>query len=467
MAGTSVGKSVEEILGGPLWTDELALAVLEHLQIGRLTLAELRLVHRFLLHLELRGKTLPQTKGEDLAGFGPLWRVEDLARALSVLAPEVAVLARPVLKELRSEKWQKEKAARKPVTRKSRRHLSLPQEDWPAAWRAALERLKARAEAGTGSRFAGYDGPIYAVSIVNSLAYGVGQLARSNRDLGLGDAVSVEAVDLLLRALKARGNRPNTKLLRTKELLIFAREFGTGEDVLNFLRQLKEGFRREAKLERTRKEEVLQEFPHTLGDIYLTAMNLLEQANEMPAHQDAAFHARMDSALIGLSCNAPLRCSDLHRLRIGREIVRDEQGWRLRLEQKKNQQRYHLLVWPEVAEMLDALLLDGRSPEALGQRLKELDGCYLFSWDGGSTPVDDLWPTKVWIRHFGVGEHYVRSLWCSYYAEEDPDNAWAASALVGHGSERTRQAYDVNVQLRKSISTVQSLIGRLVQQHVE
>ena len=464
MAGPAGSMSAEEILGSPLWSDELAFAALEHLQTGRLTLAQLRLLHRFLLHLGQDGKTLVQTGHQDLADFGPLWRVEGLARALSVLAPEVAVLTRPVIKELRAERWKREKAARKPVTRKSRRHLSLPEEDWPAAWRMALRALEVRAAEAEGEEMASDEGPVYAPSIVKSMANTTGQLAKSNRDLGLGDVVSVGAVDALLRSFRARGSRPNTKLSRTKELLIFARELGAGEDVLIFLRQLKEGFTRESRLKRTRKEEVLQAFPHTLGDIYLTAMDLLEQAGELPAHRDAAFHARIDAALIGLSCNAPLRCGDLHRLRIGREIIRDEQRWRLRLEQKKNRQSYGLPVWPEVAEMLDALVLDGRSPEALCQRLQELEGRFLFSWDGGLMAVDVQWPTKVWRRHFGIGEHYVRSLWCSHYAEEDPDNAWAASALVGQGSELTRRAYEVNVQRQKSMLTVQSLIQNLVQQ---
>ena len=467
MADASGSMSAEKILGNPLWTDELAFPAHEHLLAGRLSVVQLRLVHRFLVHLGQRGKTLLRTENHDIAEFGPLWRVERLAQALSIVAPEVAVLARPALKELRSEKWQKEKAARKSVTRKCRRHLSLPQEDWPAAWRIALRALEARAAVAEGEEIGLDDGPVYAASIVRSLTNTVGQLARSNRDYGIGDAISVGAVDALLRAFRARGSRPNTKLARTKELLIFATEISAGEDVLIFLRQLKEGFTRESRLKRTRKEEVLQEFPHTLGDIYLTAMDLLEQAGELPAHRDAAFHARMDSALIGLSCNAPLRCGDLHRLRIGREIVRDEQGWRLRLKQKKNQQNYGVPVWPEVAEMLDALVLDGQSPEALCRRLNEVDGRYLFSWDGGLTAVDDQWPSKVWRRHFGVGEHYVRSLWCSYYAEEDPDNAWAASALVGQRSELTRKVYEVNVLRQKSVSTIQSLIGLLAQQHPE
>ncbi|NIA70355.1 hypothetical protein HBA54_17250 [Pelagibius litoralis] len=456
--------SVEEVLGSPLWADELAFAALEHLQAGKLTLAQLRLLHRFLLHLEQRGKILVQTGHQDLADFGPLWRVEGLAKALSMLAPEVAALARPALKELRAEKWRKEKAVRKPVIRKSRRRLSLPPEAWPAAWRIALRTLEARAAEAKGDEIGHDDGPVYAISIVRSLTNIVGQLAKSNRDHGLGDVVSVGAVDVLLRSFRARETRPTTKLARTKELLVFAAELGAREDVLIFLRQLREGFEREAKLNRTRKEDVLLSFPYDLGDIYLKAMDLLAQAGETPAHQDAAFHARMDAALIGLSCNAPLRCGDLHRLRIGREIVRQEQSWRLRLEQKKNQQCYGVSAWPEVAEMLDALILDGRSPVALSQRLKELEGRYLFSWDGGLAAVDGQWPSKVWRRHFGVGEHYVRSLWCSYYAEEDPDNAWAASALVGHGSELTRQAYEVNVQRRKSMSTVQSLIQQLLPQ---
>jgi integrase len=227
------------------------------------------------------------------------------------------------------------------------------------------------------------------------------------------------------------------------------------------VRGLKNSFTLQASRTRKRKQERLLELDLRLGEIFVRAQELHGEGLASP-HTAAGRWQRMDAALIALSVNAPLRCGDLHRLRIGRDVVRGAEGWSLATRQAKTGHPYCIdRLWTEVGVILDTLVLDGHPETALAERLRTRDGMPLFTQDG-QTPADDQWPTKVWRRHFGIGAHIVRTLWASFYAENDPAQAWAASAMLGHSDPRSRKDYEVAVQRRKAACTGQGLMANLI-----
>ena len=457
-------QNVDAMVGSAHWPDELALDAAELHRAGAIAESEVRLVDMFLRHLRARGAAIAEVAAADFQTFGSLSQIERLVRALGKLDPALARAARPALCDLRSARWARRKPPEDaPDVRQTARTLSLPDDAWPAAWRRAVERLRRRAASVRTNVVAAEDGAVHSAHVVGNLANTVGQLAALHREHDLGDRISLETVDLFVDAMARRQLRPATKALRLKELTIFAREVGADCDVERYVKPLINAFARETDRTRSRKEQTLLQLGLSLGDIFERARELHRLAAEAPSHHDTALHARLDAALIGLSVNAPLRCGDLHRLRVGVELVRDAEGWRLAVEQRKTGQSYRLdRLWDEVGGFLDALVLDGRDASALRERLAVLDGCGLFSVDDGVTAVDVGWPTKVWRRHFGVGAHIVRSLWATYYAETDPTQAWMASALLGHRGACSRKAYEVEVRRTRAVAVTQAMIDGLL-----
>jgi len=342
--------------------------------------------------------------------------------------------------------------------------VSLSEAAWPRAWRRAVHRLRRRAGARQLNLVTGDEGEVVSPKVLRSLTNTVAEFARVAADADLGEAVSHPLIDRWLAGLEARGVRAVTKAIRLKEVRIFAAEIGADAAVVDYVRALAAAFAREANGHRSRKAATFFALDFGLGEVFERARTCRQRAAEIPPWRDEALHARLDAALLGLSVAAPLRCGDLHRLRIGRELDRTTEGWRLAIDQEKTGTIYELRrLWPEVGEMLDCLVLGGRDESHLWPRLGALSGRALFAWDDDhAEPVDDGWPTQVWRRHLGVGVHIVRSLWATHYAEEAPAESWAASDLLGHRSGRAREAYEIRVRRQRGAVRTQELIEGLL-----
>jgi hypothetical protein len=75
----------------------------------------------------------------------------------------------------------------------------------------------------------------------------------------------------------------------------------------------------------------------------------------------------------------------------------------------------------------------------------------IFSQDLGKTDCCELWPTKVWTRHFGIGAHIVRSLWHQMMFESEDDEQYVALALCGQGNGRTGMEYIMKGNRRRAV----------------
>jgi len=457
---------VTRLLDGVHWPDGFALAAFAAVSDGRLDPPAVRRLDEFLRHVAARGSDPATPTASDWRTWGSLSQIERTCRALGAVAPAATQTARPVLRELRSAKWRQRQSApsRRSAAGPARR-VSFPETAWPRAWRRAVHRLRRRTTARQRNLVTADAGEVVSPKVLRSLTNTVAELARVAADADLGDAVSHELIDRWIAGLDARGVRAVTKAIRLKEVRIFAAEIGADPAVVDYVRGLAAAFAQEANRHRSRKEATVLALDAGLGEVFERARTCRQRAAEIPPWRDAALHARLDAALLGLSVNAPLRCGDLHRLRIGRELERTTEGWRLAIDQEKTGAPYEMRrLWPEVGEMLDCLVLGGRDELHLWPRLEALSGRALFAWDDNhAEPVDDGWPTKVWRRHLGVGAHTVRSLWATHYAEEAPAESWATSDLLGHGSGRTREAYEVRVRRQRGVGRTQELIEGLLE----
>ena len=455
-----------EHLEGPHWPDGLALNAFAALADGRLDGPGLRRADRFLHHVALRNGDPSAPTAEDWRAWGSCSRIEKTCRVLEEIGPETTHAARPVLRELRRAKWRQAHPRRSGAAAGPARRVSLPETEWPRAWRRAVRRLRRGATARQRNIVSPDAGEVVSPKVLANLVNTVAELARVAADADLGEDISHALIDRWIARLDDRGVRDVTKAIRLKEIRVFAGELGADATVVEEVRRLATAFAQEANRHRTRKERRFLALDFGVGEVFERARACRLRAAEIPPWREEAVHARLDAALLGLSVNAPLRCGDLHRVRIGHELERTSEGWRFAIRQEKTGDSYEMRrLWPEVGEMLDAVVLGGRDETHLWTRLNVLEGRALFAWDDDHTePVDEGWPTKVWRRHVGVGIHMVRSLWATHYADENPHESWAASDLLGHGSGRTREAYEVRVRRDRAVAQTQDLIEGLLKE---
>jgi len=449
---------VETLLANRHWRREAAETAFIAWREGRLDDEQLRLLDRWLAFRAARGITTPTI--EDFLAFGPLEMLEALGRALAHLQPAGVTALRLAKRRLRSERWQRAKATMSAsMSTPPRRRVAVETAELPLAWRRQLDRLHEAAAARDDDIVSLDETPAYAGAVLRSIEHTLAALARSAGNAGLPVELSVETINALLAELEARGRRPATKAARCKELHVFGLVTGADRAVLDRAREARNAFARQAARTRKRKEIWLQQHDVTIGDVFARAEDLAAEARELPAGGTQALRRRMDAALLALALNAPLRCGDLHGVVLGRTLVRDAEGWRLALATRKTGLRYesdHL--WPEVGDILDAYLLDGAPAEQLRRRVAARDGTPFFSFDDGTTGVAIRWPSQVWRRHFGTGEHIVRTLWHQLCYLTEPDKVWMALALCGQASERTAQEYRLKAGRRAVCSRAQSLV---------
>jgi hypothetical protein len=451
--------SAERLLAGAHWPDDWASAAFALARDGRADQAQLRLVDAWLRFRAASGSAVPAT--EDFLAWGGLANLKRLEAALGVLG------LRDAKRRLRAEQWRREKAAQPLPARSRQRAASVDADALPRAWQRALREMRLAASERDDDVVALDARRVYAPRSIDRMEHTLCQLALESCRVGLEPAISPPCVDALVRALAARGRRAATKAARCKELVLFGLWIEAEPAALDHARCRRADFERQAGGQRKRKDEWLLTHDLHVGDVYLHAQRLAAQADALPPQQDRTLHRRLEAAAIGLSVNAPLRIGDLHRLVVGQDVVRDAEGWRLATRTRKTGAMYDAgRLWPEVEAMLDTLILDGHPPGDFWRRLEARDGTPLFSLDDGRTGVAVEWPSRVWRRHFGIGEHIIRSLWHMVCHLEEPESAWAALAQCGQRSGRTAQHYLVRVgrrlAARKGQRMLQGVRARLL-----
>lgn len=97
-------------------------------------------------------------------------------------------------------------------------------------------------------------------------------------------------------------------------------------------------------------------------------------------------------------------------------------------------------IWPEICEILDEWILDGRPDRLIHVRYQELVGRNWLTLDD-SAPYRNL-PTELTNAAIGVPSHDLRTLAADYMRRHDPARAADVIAThLGHGTRKAGEAY--------------------------
>lgn len=410
---------------------------------GRPDAAQHRLLANWDAHLSTRGAIQPGK--EDFLGFGSLSTLERLRDALNRYRPGEVGAIRLALRQKRSERWRKTHP--EPETKENRKprvsaRLSMAEADLPRAWRRALREMRTSRSTLDRGLLDVEDRIPPSATVIRNLASTLRVFGPVCADHGFPVEVTSETIDLYRAARHAEGNVSVSIASRLKELLTFARWCEAEEDVIRKLARLHRLYARAAKGERKRKDIWAAEHGQGIGQVWAKAEELLALSKAAPEGSMLRATLTLDAACLALSVVCPLRCGDLHRIEIGTELARKELGWSLYIETRKTGRTYHRPeLWPELTPFLDAVVMLDQSGRDFQEAYAARRGTSLFSPDGGvSTPAVN-WPSRCWLRHFGIGAQIVRSLWHTMMFESEDDDQWIALVLCGQGNARTAQDY--------------------------
>ena len=239
-----------------------------------------------------------------------------------------------------------------------------------------------------------------------------------------------------------RRRRPAGLSLQLRLLRRFLDYRGEQPKLRKKLGRLAADYTRRGSRQRKRKHEWLLQHPTDIGTIWDLAEDLLARSRAAPAGSRTKARLAREAAVLAISTNMPLRCGDLHRLRIGHELARDAEGWRAELATQKTGGDYEMpALWPETTPFLDELLILEAPGGDLWRGYDARIGTPIFSRDGGVTALSAEWVSDVFYAHVGTGQHIIRSLWHQLAYDSDQDLTWMALALCGQRGARTEAHY--------------------------
>lgn len=411
-----------------------------------------RLLERWEAHLAARGALTPDVA--DFESFGCLSQLERLQKVLGQARPGAMGPLRLALKAKRSHRWRKTHPV--PETRENRKPrkravLSVPEEQLPRRWRRALREMRSLRETADEGLVSLDDRTPPAARVIRSLASTLRILAGGCLEQGREVELTEETIDLWRAARYRAGNKNRSIASRLKELRLFALWCDLDEELIDRLGDLKKRYGRAGTKEPKGKSSWMLSGDTGVEDVWVRASELLEMS--MVAGPGTATRARLvlDAACLALSVVCPLRCGDLHRICFGTHLRRHATHWSLEIETSKTGLWYRRSeLWPELTPFLDAVVQLDMPEGSLWDAYDRKAGTPIFSRDGGESGVAASWPTACWHRHFGIGEHIIRSLWHTMMFESEDDDQWIALALCGQGNGRTAVEYIVEGNRRRA-----------------
>ncbi|MFT6091332.1 hypothetical protein [Sulfitobacter sp.] len=248
----------------------------------------------------------------------------------------------------------------------------------------------------------------------------------------------------------------------------FAKNAGYPDEVYAALLEVHNAVKLEANTELRRKEHKLAQHPIDLVDVALTAHTLLDLACD----QDDIRNRRRDYVLAGaiaMLSKLQLRSFDLTHGVVGREFIRDSEGWRVNLETSKTGTSIIGRLAPELTRYLDAVLLMDVSEAHLWSVYTRRIGTALFGNPAqGWTPFGKTWLWRNMTERLHHGPHIVRTLIYDAVAADAELDAAVAQALCGHGNFTSRKFYEVGADRHRRKAGIRTLgtIARGLDQEV-
>ncbi|ATI42071.1 hypothetical protein CBW24_08660 [Pacificitalea manganoxidans] len=210
------------------------------------------------------------------------------------------------------------------------------------------------------------------------------------------------------------------------------------------MRVISRDLRDQAELAEKNKYERLSRLMERGGYAHVAdrIRELRERAHDLPAHSAARRRCMQQAVVCAVIMNKPPRKGDLVSWRFGHQIVREIDGtWRAEWAQEKTRAEAETgAIWPEICEILDEWILDGRPDRLIHIRYQELVGSNWLSLDH-SQPYRNL-PTELTKAAIGVPSHELRTLAADYMRRHDPARAADVIAThLGHGTRKAGKAY--------------------------
>ena len=243
-------------------------------------------------------------------------------------------------------------------------------------------------------------------------------------------------------------------------LAYFAKKAGYSRVVFDALMEVHNAVKADAQTDLRRKERKLSRDPIDLVDIAVAAFTLLEGASD----QDDIRNRRRDYVLAGaiaLLSKLQIRTLDLRQGAVGREYIRDSEGWSVDLVTSKKGVAIKGRLAPELTRYLDAVLLMDVGEIHLWSVYTKRIGTALFGNPAqGWKPFSKNWLWLNMTERLKHGPHIVRTLIYDAVAEDPELDAAVAQALCGHGHITSKQFYEVNAP-RHQRKKAMKLLGKV------
>ena len=271
-----------------------------------------------------------------------------LLRALAVYAPHVSTAPARIV----SDEWYARR--RKRVAGSARKEPTPVGDNWPVSWRRMKPKLDVAAiRTSTRKR--------YAASIDRWATVVAEGLASDT----FGFVAACELADaLLFHPDKDRRVKPVTAANYIEGLIALGAKGGIAEETLTAMRIILRDLRDQAALAEKNKYERISELMERGGYAHVAdkIRELRERAHDLPAHSAARRRCMQQAVVCAVIANKPPRKGDLVSWRFGDQIARDVDGtWRAEWEQEKTGGGTETgAIWPEICEILDEWILDGR-----------------------------------------------------------------------------------------------------------
>lgn len=425
-------------------------------------------LERFYARLAEAGRAPEQARTEDFAVCATSrTALRVLLEALRRFAPEVpTAAATPVKKDW--DRWVNARYNAKPKRPPVSRREALAPTDWPARWQAGLACLDRR------QRFAGRRYRPLAPKTRAAVVQAVGMLALARARAGIEDeAITGDLAEAFLAFLLDRVNPRTGAPIRAASVADYVERvtlFGQRAELLTpesaeALAEIATACRAEAEEETPLKEAAMRRFrdAHGLDAVIERAVEASERAATLPGHSAEAARLRRKAVVFALLVNNADRQGDLSTFRIGREAVREADGWALAHRQSKTGRwKDNGPLWTLVSLLIDAHVLAGRPAWMIEARVQELDGCNLLSLapEGFGT----YHPAELLREDFGIGGHLIRTAVTDFLRRHRPDAAWAVQRLLGHSVEWMQETYRSDFQEVASVehyaAALETLLAR-------
>ncbi|MBB5723668.1 hypothetical protein FHS72_003313 [Loktanella ponticola] len=373
----------------------------------------------------------PSAKSFQLAAHSePTFRL--LLRTLAEFAPMVSTAAAlPVKRE-----W----VARRPkAAQRSAARVTPIAEDvvsgWPVSWQVYYRRLAA-------AKIAPSSLTRYRASIDRCAKLVQAGVAEER----LGFLTACNLADHLKNDRKHGGGeiRPITIANYLEALIVLGTRGGADADGLAGMRLMCDDLRGQASRGEKLKIARISQLMERGGFAYLAkkVSEALERADALPDHSFEKVSALQSAVLAAVSMNKPGRTGDVSRWEIGKDLIRDPEGyWQLAWRQGKT---HHVTeagqLWEEVADILDRHILGGRPDRFVHMRYNQLCGANWLTLD--ATSRSSKWPSEQILKMIGVPLHDLRTLSADYLRRHDPYTAaQAITAHLGHRSGESAKDY--------------------------